>query len=300
MMNKEFLQFLTANNVQIELPSYIDFSIEKSELKIILSRKSITENMQTDAAAFESWAILLKNLLMDKIEKVLITLDNSVIIPEKNLHYNRFLYRLDKFIKSFDWVYTDLRTSVCLSDLVCNFPLQEAAEAKDWKEDGEHFIECKFVEERHHDYHVLNHQLPVGLFHGEVSRDTAFTTGNLSQIDIWAENNDEFYVFELKKPGNQPAGIISELMFYVNVIDDILRHQILFIPSQSLSKSVAKNYRGFGDFYRIYQSGSIKKIHAVFLADNLHPQITQGVIDLINSSPRFKYSNIEFSWQKVN
>ena len=89
-------------------------------------------------------------------------------------------------------------------------------------------------------------------------------------------------------------------MFYVNVIDDILRHQIQYVPTKDLHKSIKNNFRGFGDFYRIYQSGEIRKIHAVFLADNLHSQITQNVIKLINSSARYKYSNIEFSWQKIN
>ena len=301
MSNKHFLSYLEENNVFLDLPSQISFRMEGTTLVMVLSKKSILDNMHTDAAAFESWAILLKCNLYDKIDRVLISVGDNFSVDKDSLHYNRFLYRLDKFIKTYEWASTDHKISLDFSDIVCNFPKQDAAKAEEWKQkDGEHVIECRFVEEKKSNYDILDHQLPVGLFHGNVSRTTHFTPGNLSQIDIWAVKNNEIYIFELKKPQNKPAGIISELMFYVNVIDDILRHQIQYVPTKDLHKSIKKNFRGFGDFYRIYQSGEIRKIHAVFLADNLHSQITQNVINLINSSARYKYSNIEFSWQKIN
>ena len=46
-------------------------------------------------------------------------------------------------------------------------------------------------------------------------------------IDIWAIDGDMLKIFELKRPKNNPLGIISELMFYTNVVNDLLSHNIL-------------------------------------------------------------------------
>ena len=66
-----------------------------------------------------------------------------------------------------------------------------------------------------------NHQLPMGLFDGTVSKATAITPGGASQADLWRIDHDKFYVYELKdciNSDNTHVGIITELMFYANVL----------------------------------------------------------------------------------
>lgn len=300
-MEKKLQDYLTSIKLNIDLPSDIKFSInDTKELILTLSKKGLTDNMQTDSAAFESWAILLKTRLSDVIDKVKITWNVEF---DKNkdsgeFHYNRVMYRLYKFVRTYTWAYTDKKCLI-YPNLVCNCPNVESAKREQLKPDSEAIIEFDYVQKHKKDFDYINHQLPIGLFKDIVAKDTNYTTGKHSCIDIWAVKNKELFIFELKRPNNNPLGIISELMLYVNIIDDILCHQIQYISYDAMPKALKYNYRGFKDFYNLYQSGSIKKINAVFLADTIHTQLTEDVIATINNSARLRYSNIEFSYQPV-
>lgn len=301
-MEKKLQDYLASINLRIDLPSDINFSIntDAKELILTLSKKGLTDNMQTDSAAFESWAILLKTRLNDVIDKVKITW-NVEFDENKDsgkFHYNRVMYRLYKFIRTYPWAYTDKKCLI-YPNLACNCPNGNAASREQLKQDTEAIIEYDFVQKHQKDFDYINHQLPVGLFRDVVSKDTHYTTGKHSCIDIWAVKNGELFIFELKKPNNNPLGIISELMLYVNIIDDILRHQIQYIPYKVTPKALKNDYRGFKEFYDLYTSGTIKKINAVFLAETLHPLLTKDVIATINDSARLKYSHIEFSYQPI-
>lgn len=92
----------------IKFSDYTDIRIENECLHIRIDHKKsgkdlknpVAENMQTDGAAFEGWAICLKSWLPDEINRVSLTWDK----PEKNTgHYNRFLYRVWKFKEMYDW-----------------------------------------------------------------------------------------------------------------------------------------------------------------------------------------------------
>ena len=71
-------------------------------------------------------------------------------------------------------------------------------------------------------------QLPVGLFEGKVSKDTAWTPGGGSQIDLWAQSPDGrvLHLFELKaltrsrKP-NAKVGIIPEALYYARLLHHV-------------------------------------------------------------------------------
>ena len=133
---------------------------------------------------------------------------------------------------------------------------------------------------------------------GMVSNKTRYTPGKLSQIDIWAINKDELYIFELKKKGNNPLGIISELMFYTNVICDLLSHNIIIDQKKALRASQNK-YRSFDKFYEVYNGQKkISKIHSVLLADGLHTLLDDEVLAIINNSVRFKHNNVIFEVDK--
>ena len=72
-------------------------------------------------------------------------------------------------------------------------------------------------------------QLPTGLFKKQVSEATAITPGSNSCIDLWEFHDGEFRIYELKIDSNQGIGILSELMFYVNVMND-LKNGIIKYP----------------------------------------------------------------------
>ena len=65
--------------------------------------------MQTDASAFEGWAICLKAWLPEYISEVKIEGERPSIEEKskEERHYNRFLYRLGKFIEIYhSWAST--------------------------------------------------------------------------------------------------------------------------------------------------------------------------------------------------
>ncbi len=271
--------------------------VRRKELTMMISTKGLGDNMQSDAAAFESWAIVLKCYLHEYINTVIINWETDI---SENRHFNRFVYRLAKFVQTYSWAYSARQLPAIPSILKCNVSNQEAAHISEHTKDHEGWLECKYVSDHQSEYDVMDHQFPVGIFDYVVSRKTHFTTGGKSAIDIWAIKNDELSIFELKLPDNKPLGIISELMFYTNIIDDLLNHNITFDDGKKLDQAIKNDYRGFAKFFEAYNTGVIKKINSVMLADNLHTLITDDVLQLMNESPRWKYKNIMFIKKTVS
>lgn len=284
-----------------DLPQYYDYCLErrKKNLKITIWERGLKANMQSNESAFESWAIVLKFYLHELIKTVTIDWEDNSDNLKNSLHYNRFVYRIGKFIQTYDWVLSAKPIPVIPSSLFCNCPNKEAASIEKHKDNSEGWLECTYVENHKAQYDIMNHQLPVGIFYDKVSKYTYYLTGNKSAIDIWAKKNDSFYIFELKKEDNKPLGIISEIMFYTNIMHDILSHRIRYQMETKTKKAIQGNWRSFGDFYKIYSNGVIKRINAVMLADNLHPLITQELLDFVNESARLKYLHIKYSMQTV-
>jgi len=254
--------------------------------------------MQDNGSAFESWAIALRFYLDDNIKTITIEWED-VLNNDNNYHFNRFVYRLSKFIQTFEWASTAKPIPQIPSVLVCNYPNKDAAKTEVHSVGSEGWIECKYVEKYGFDYDVMNHQLPVGIFSGKVDKNTHFTTGQKSAIDIWAIKDNNLYIFELKKPGNNVLGVISELMFYTNVLQDIMSHRILYQHDAKMQVAIKKNFRGFKNLYESYMSGNIENINAVILADTIHPLIKPELLDFINKSARLKYCRINYSTKKV-
>ena len=302
-MNKKLIkELLTKVMPNPDFPSSYGYTYKKDEKKLILlvKNKGLTANMQDNEAAFESWAIALKYYLKD-IETITIDWERDFSNGEDGfLHYNRFVYRLAKFVQTYSWARSAKTIPAIPTMLYCNVGTEEAASADKHSLGSEGWLECKYVEEHSMDYDVINHQFPVGIFHEKVSRTTHYTTGGKSAIDIWAIKDDCLSIFELKKPGNKDLGIISELMFYTNIVDDILSHRIMYEEeSEDVKDAVKDNIRGFKKFYEAYEKGTINKIESIFLADNLHPLLSDELIDFINDSPRWKYKNISFKHKKI-
>ena len=277
------------------------YNMRTKNLTLFVKIKGLKANMQFDEAAFDSWAIALKYHLREYIETITIDWERDFSNGEDGfLHYNRFVYRLAKFVQTYSWVRLAKPIPSIPTMLFCNIGRTEAANIEKHSQDSEGWLECMYVMNHSKEYDVINHQFPVGIFHGKVSRETHYTTGGKSAIDIWAIKDDCLSIFELKKPGNYGLGIISELMFYTNILDDILSHRIMYEESKNVEYAVKHDIRGFKKFHEAYEKGTINKIESIFLANNLHPLLSDGLIDFINDSPRWKYKNISYKHKVID
>ena len=302
-MGKNYiLNLLKKVKPNADIPSTYGYSYNKrtKNLTLLVKVKGLIANMQDDEAAFDSWAIAFKYYLKEDVKTITIDWERDLTEGENGyFHFNRFVYRLAKFVQTYSWAHSAKPIPAIPTTLYCNIGRTEAANIEKHSQESEGWLECKYVEEHSMDYDVINHQFPVGIFHEKVSETTHYTTGGKSAIDIWAIKNDCLSIFELKEPKNKPLGIISELMFYTNILDDILSHRIMYEESKNVEYAVKHDIRGFKKFHEAYEKGTINKIESIFLANNLHPLLSNGLIDFINDSPRWKYKNISFKHKRL-
>lgn len=279
---------------RIDLPKHVDFKIVDKTLVMYLHEYGLYQNMQYNNAAFEGWAICIKTWLPRLIDRVII---NGDIPAEKsNKHYQRFLYRLYKFIHNYSaWAITESYKDelynafeVNASQIVMNTPLKSA---KSSAEKGEAQLERKYISDHKSSFQAIDQQLPVRLFKDIISEKTSITPS--SYLDIWGIQKDTLSIFELKLPNNRNVGIISELMFYVNVLTDVFTNRVSILkPSEE---------RSFKQLYTFYQSGDCKKIKGIFLADDIHPLIKMALPEVLSALNKGDYGfNIEYSYEKVN
>lgn len=284
MNKKESLKLLSI----IRFPSGIELNYEKGVLYMWLSASSIAKNMQEDASAFESWIFCLKFKEDSELEILKVQLDWEKI-PIMNGHYRRFLYRAIKFIQICSpWFDVDpskkAELLVFSESLHCglflNYPINDSK--KNLSGISESSIEESFV--THHElykgvrFDVQNNQLPVGIFEKSVSRGREFFTAGKSAIDLWGIKNDEFWIFELKYQ-NRKVGILSELLFYMWVMEDVfLLKTDIYYPDLSKS-SLDRCKRSFNLLYK----HEFEKIIGVLLIDSLHPLVNKHVIMQINA-----------------
>ncbi len=179
--------------------------------------------------------------------------------------------------------------------LVMNYPISESKEqAADNK--GEAILEREITKEMQKEQGISDHQLPVGLFKEFVLEKNTFTPRNGSQIDIWQLSGNTLNIYELKDKKNKSVGIISELMFYANVMYLFLNQDINYPPD---FQKTNKNYRHEANLYTAVNNKAIKNINAVFLNYSFHSLIEkniEGVLAILNEN---KY-RITFLSEKVS
>ncbi|GET34465.1 hypothetical protein PbJCM13498_33280 [Prolixibacter bellariivorans] len=291
----------------LKLPSRIGIHIDNKVLYISLNAYQnpkgetvfpCTLNMQKDEAAFEGWGIVLKHHLDQYIDKVILSWDISgEIADSQRLHYNRFLYRVVRFSQLFSWFETDKLNGKELIDfeerfreLNVNTALNVASEVIKTSA-GEKQIEynqqnLEYIR-KYFELEVVNHQLPVGV----KQNGKGFFTGRASAIDIWGiDRQDNLNIFELKY-GNKMVGIISELLFYSEVMYD------LFISDQIGKPHKVKNIR---DAEKLYQNERLKirTVKSYFLFDEIHPLVV-GVTALLNTNEfGIRFFNVQYKLKK--
>lgn len=276
MNKKEILEKLQEKNKNLRLPYGMGFNIDDKVLTIMMEEKGLMSNMQTDVSAFEGWAICLKAWLPELIDDV--TIEKEKPVTSSSLHYQRFLYRLDKFTKIYSWAHTksfdeeldNFREKN--ANVVINVPKSNASESAAHCEAQ---LERVFCQKNKDKYDVIDQQLPVRLFNDEIKDDNAITPK--SYLDIWSIKDTLLRIFELKLPTNTEVGIISELMFYVNVMTDVINGKIK-IPFSSEDKS----YRSFKQLFEFQKNKKCKKIEGVFLANNLHSGIKNKLDEVLH------------------
>jgi len=287
----------TARLHTIKWPTQIKSSLDGDCCKIHLLAKSVTANMQGDAAAFEGWVLVIKAWLADVgIRRVEMSWEHPV---ESNGHYQRFLYRVIRFSRLFSWflVSSESKSELMRSDLlevdgaIIDKPFCLNTEGKrdsiidkqaytsevriiEFSEMSEHetemlfmansspLLRCVFAE----DGQELRRQLPVGVFDGVPKKEASVFTHGKSAVDLWAVNSEKVVLFELKKPtGNKRVGAISELFFYMNVISD-LRDGAIQLPDD-------RKHDLFRD----------KKVEGYLLLGEVHPLLSEDVFTELNA-----------------
>jgi hypothetical protein len=301
-LRKSYCKRKGVKNASIKLPQNISFFIEKEDVVIIeLNKKSVCKNMQDDEAAFESWALALKGWL-DYINKIKLEWERPDNI--KDGHYQRFLYRVNKFREIFKWFSVASASSEFLKDslvtygekYIVNFPKNKAVENVRSREAYyEHIFLGKYQSllAGKADIDNIYNQLPVGLFKDCISKETSLFTGGKSAIDIWGTNKEKnkLSIFELKAPGVRKIGILSELFFYAMFEYDVLNKQFIY----KTNCNEKENIRGLEELLNVINSGA-KKIEAYTLTTILHPLIDENILELINNSLKVANKDIKFGY----
>lgn len=292
----------TINGYVMDFPRDIEVECCSERKAVHLHVRKPAMNMQKDPAAFEGWLLILK--ANGACDRASISFAAPAMNRERYFndldagkqHYMRFLYRLVKFKEQFGaWFSIDQRNvpDVALFENMFSHSIKtntiptRRSRFNTGKGD-EHLLEKAFVAfaELRRDAgieHGLSDQLPTGLFAGAVRKEhKIFNTG---YFDLWSlAENGTFTVYELKAPGNLPAGIISELYFYANYANDLLRERNGCVLNRS--NTTVRNY-GF------LSRADVRAVNGVFLVNRLHPEIEKqetAILSMLNAGTDISYS----------
>lgn len=285
---------------RIKLPRYIYFTLDSKKLCLhIKEQKSgdgkpynpVCDNMQTDNAAFEGWAITLKAWLYTEIDNIVLKWDTP-LKDMQNKHYNRFLYRVIRFEEKYDWFAIDSSNQSEIKDFINNkwknLTINVSTASPDKKSNDENAVEYEISDKANtsireqfidkYDLCLFNHQLHVGV----KSKKSLLFPGGQSAIDLWgvSKSKETLCVFELKyinkrkNHKNIKVGIISELFLYICIMEDLIKGTI------SVQKPIIQDER---ELYG--QIHNIKKIDAYMLSNEFHPLVdSKSVLDLLNTA----------------
>jgi hypothetical protein len=233
---------------------------------------SVKANMQSDAAAVESWALVLRLWLGGK-RVPHIVVDWNVPSDGPDGHYERFLYRMHQFSKLFpgwfevaDPQKLEKCRALCGTPLFLNVASRRESPSPPKTTSPEYLVEAELVKSpqfrEHFGLKQVDRQFPVGLFAGKVAADTRIFTGGKSAIDIVGVGKDDrFWIFELKAGNNFKVGILSELLLYTSLI------RVAAQTPPRIHFATPKHVAAVGPEHVRNCTG----INAVMLVENLHP-----------------------------
>lgn len=283
----------------IRWPSGMKLKSGVGNFTLEISPDSLCKNMQDNANAFEGWILALRALAYPESKY---TVDFEPM-DAKNPHYQRLIFRLGVFDDLFGqgsddpwFVLSDrLRDELVghsryflnrpLGTLICNIggngrdrEVKSLTTSLPTMSEGELELrlsrngsnaEC--LKETFETEDVYR-QFPVGIFQEKVLDGKEIFPAKKACVDLVADGkNGSFWLFELKKSGNTPLGILSELLFYTALVIDIVDGKI--DTSQPTDK-------GCYDHTKLKDK---KAIHACFLAPSFHP-LLDAVLPLLNEA----------------
>ena len=309
-MNKDdilkLIQTNTGNN-HIQLSNKNEFCIDDGVLTIILNADATVAIMQSDEAAFEGWAICIKSQLPEIVHNVIL----KWMKPEmqendnKQLHYNRFLYRALRFSELYEWFsisennITEIKDfQNTLTDLHNNSfstnPKIKGVNAEKFKL-SETIVEYLLANDlsstikKRFNLDFVDRQFPVGVKQGK----RQFFTGGMSAIDLWGTKDDILTIIELKYNGgktqNITVGIISEIFMYSCITRDIIRGLIL-----KADKTPNAHEQQFYKNCKRY-----KHIVASMLSDKFHPLLENEKVLSIMNHQIVKEGDVDIRFDKT-
>lgn len=286
----------------IKLPKYISFKKDLNKLFINIEEQigyyegkeiilnPTMNNMQTDNAAFEGWAVCMKAWFPEDIDKIELSWDTPHDIDEKNngwCHYRRFLYRVLRFSEQYDWFDISKKNRKEVNEFkqqlidLRNNNFNENPKPKtnysQLNETTVEYILTTTLSEAIMDKFSLDfvdRQFPVGV----KSKGNKFFTSNASAIDLWGTKENVLTIIELKynspKSKNIKVGIISELFMYSCIMRDILSG-VINRPQKTPNNNEEIFYQ---------QRAKYKEINACMLSNEFHPLVNNdSVIDILNN-----------------
>lgn len=290
-LQKAYNSRMLVKNHSIRIPSGIKFEADEGKGLLHMDvSKCLVGNMQTDAAAFDAWIMIIKHWL-PQYQRFSIKWDYAAANQDSG-HYQRFLYRLFHFKQIFDcielpsgWETKSKLSFINRSDsndkYLINEPkkaaekIAEKSEAKlerDFKNNKD-----KFSISLNLDLDNLDQQLPVGIFAKEIAKNNAVFTGGRSGIDLWGFSSarETLHIFELKcADKNMHAGILSELFFYTMVIRDLIEGNFHYAPAPKECEACRGSLRK--------TLSNVQKIRAWFLVEKIHPLLSRELVQDLN------------------
>lgn len=271
----------------IKLPSKLHIERDSNGLLFRLDAASVSSNMQTDAAAFEGWALTMRLWLGEQaIPHILL----DWAVPDvRSGHYERFLYRAAQFLTLFpEWFSVaepqELQNRRTLTEKVLklNIPSSKTSSSPPVNKFPEYEFETGLINSGHlrEHFHLerVDRQFPVGLFADEVSDATRIFPGGKSAIDIVGVGDDDrLWIFELKAGNNVKVGILSELLLYTGLMRE----------ASGLTTRIEFEVAGETTRALVYPE-HVKRcsgINAVMLVEHLHPLLEHPkLLSTLNSA----------------
>lgn len=224
----------------VRLSTHVAITTEADAAHVFLKQPS--GNMQTDAGAFEAWAMALH---VCGFRKVHLSWNHGAATAR--LHYNRFLYRLEAFAMLFEWFRCDTPPHSPFPASGAPLFLNHGAVTASAKKSRT--SESAFEEQlyrspafrREHDLAEghLARQLPVGVFASNPpGRDSAVFPFGSAAIDlVGVDRGNTLKLFELKVSKNRKLGAFSELFFYSRLLEDVRQGRIVPTSTDTLRDS---------------------------------------------------------------
>ncbi|WP_114395139.1 hypothetical protein [Oleisolibacter albus] len=269
----------TGRDRGIRLPRDVVVSGTADAVRVEVATGAMAANMQTDGAAFEAWVLALRAWCGVGA----VTLDWSGEPDPADAHVQRFLYRAGRFARLFPWVrlarpaVLERATALTEPNLVLN---TRRTGAKADAANPEAALERRLLHglelEGFCGLTRLCAQVPVGLFQCEVGAGRRVFPGGAGAIDLLGtDGHGSLWLFELKAGGNTKLGILSELLLYTWMMQDVLRRRFRFANDQS----------GDPDGIQPGEITACRRIEARFIAPTFHPLLDgSGIVDLLNEA----------------